>query len=89
MAPSWFTLSLTGKTLTVNTLFASGITKLDVGMYTLTITGVLANVNDPATGLPWVAINQVDITILSDCSIATTLSGTVNNMVTYVGYQAT
>jgi len=26
MAPSWFTLSLTGKTLTVNTLFASGIT---------------------------------------------------------------
>lgn len=89
MAPSWFILSLTGKTLTINTLLSSGITKLDVGMYTLIITGVIANLNDPATGLPWVATNQVYITILSDCYIATTLSGTVNNMVTYVGYQAT
>jgi hypothetical protein len=37
--PAWMSINLTAKSLLVDTLFTSGITKADVGDYTLKLTG--------------------------------------------------
>lgn len=84
--PAWFKLNLDTKTLTVDTLFSSGITLADLGNYVLTITGTLANYVDPATGLPWKNTMTTTLTIINDCTLATSLSGTMPNLEAYIGF---
>lgn len=84
--PAWMSINFTTRTITVDTLFTSGITKADVGVYTLAITGVLTALNDPSTGQPWTATCTNIITIKSDCVNASSLSVSVPNFNAYLGY---
>jgi hypothetical protein len=85
--PAWMSINLTAKSLLVDTLFTSGITKADVGVYTLKLTGQIGSDIDPATGQPWTVSFTATITINSDCTLATTISGNpaVSNIVTDIG----
>ena len=91
--PSWFIFSQTSKTLKVDTLFSSGITQSDVGVYSLTIIATLPNYDDPNGSIyfpsPWKIKLTSTITILSDCSYATQITGSMVDMNCDIGFEHT
>jgi hypothetical protein len=86
--PAWMTINYTAGSVTIDTMFTSGISKADLGVYSLTVTGSVSNNINPATGQPWTISFTSTITILSDCTLATTISASpaLTNMSTDLGY---